>query len=122
MIGLKQLTDMKKFVIHYNYYATVDVTVLANSKRLSRRQTRSNLTTTTLNWILKVEKLLMKETYQTSRISQPRQVTLSRTIRAMNHSRFCTILQSLHAVGTEKSSRISITLLRISIGTRKRVL
>ena len=32
MIGLKQLTDMKKFVIHYNYYATVDVTVLANSK------------------------------------------------------------------------------------------
>ena len=23
---------MKKFVIHYNYYATVDVTVLANSK------------------------------------------------------------------------------------------
>ena len=32
MIGLKQLTDMKKFVIHNNYYATVDVTVLANSK------------------------------------------------------------------------------------------
>lgn len=32
MIGLKHLTDMKKFVIHYNYYATVDVTVLANSK------------------------------------------------------------------------------------------
>ena len=32
MIGLKQLTDMNKFVIHYNYYATVDVTVLANSK------------------------------------------------------------------------------------------
>ena len=23
---------MKNFVIHYNYYATVDVTVLANSK------------------------------------------------------------------------------------------
>lgn len=23
---------MKKFVIHYNYYATVDVTVLTNSK------------------------------------------------------------------------------------------
>ena len=32
MIGLKQLNDMKKFVIHYNYYANVDVTVLANSK------------------------------------------------------------------------------------------
>ena len=23
---------MKKFIVHYNYYATVDVTVLANSK------------------------------------------------------------------------------------------
>ena len=32
MIGLKQLTDMNKFVIHYNYYATVGVTVLAISK------------------------------------------------------------------------------------------
>lgn len=31
-IKVQQLTDMKKFVIHYNYYATVDVTVLANSK------------------------------------------------------------------------------------------
>ena len=32
MNALKQITDMKKYVIHYNYYATVDVTVLANTK------------------------------------------------------------------------------------------
>ena len=50
---------MKKFVIHYNYYATVDVTVLANSKEEAiEKAARSNLTTTTLNWILKVEKSL----------------------------------------------------------------
>lgn len=32
MIGLKISRAMKKFIVHYNYYATVDVTVLANSK------------------------------------------------------------------------------------------
>ena len=32
MIGLKTSRTMKKFLVHYNYYATVDVVVLANSK------------------------------------------------------------------------------------------
>lgn len=32
MIGLKTPRTMKKFLVHYNYYATVDVVVLANSK------------------------------------------------------------------------------------------
>lgn len=32
MIGLKTSRTMKKFLVHYYYYATVDVVVLANSK------------------------------------------------------------------------------------------
>lgn len=32
MIGLKTSRTMKKILVHYNYYATVDVVVLANSK------------------------------------------------------------------------------------------
>lgn len=32
MIGLKTSRTMKKYIVHYNYYATVDVVVSANSK------------------------------------------------------------------------------------------
>lgn len=32
MTGLKTSRTMKKFTVHYNYYATADVVVYANSK------------------------------------------------------------------------------------------
>ena len=32
MTGLKTSRTMKKFTVHYNYYATADVVVFANSK------------------------------------------------------------------------------------------
>lgn len=50
---------MKKFVIHYNYYATVDVTVLANSKEEAiEKADQIEFDNNDFELVLKVEKSL----------------------------------------------------------------